>query len=287
MTGIVDVGGGMRCIYSGGVYDCFLDKNVKIDYCLGVSAGSANLMSYVCAQRGRNYTFYTDYALRKEYMSLGNFLKTGSYIGLNYIFSELCNEDGENPLDYETFENSEIIYKAAATRASDGASVFFTKADVQKNNYDILKASCSIPIVNKPYVIDGEKYYDGGIAEPIPIEKAFADGCDKVVLVLSKPREEYAVPTVPISKGAKILKKYPQVASLMSNLHLRNAEILKKIEQYEQEGKLIVFEPKDCFGMGTLSKDIEAIKKLYESGYNDAKEKIENTDFFETKTGII
>ena len=82
MLGIVDVGGGMRCIYSAGVYDCFYDRKIDVGYCLGVSAGSANLISYVCGQRGRNLAFYSDYALRKEYMSAENFIKTGSDIGL-------------------------------------------------------------------------------------------------------------------------------------------------------------------------------------------------------------
>ena len=76
MLGIVDVGGGMRCIYSAGVYDCFYDRKIDVGYCLGVSAGSANLISYVCGQRGRNLAFYSDYALRKEYMSAENFIKT-------------------------------------------------------------------------------------------------------------------------------------------------------------------------------------------------------------------
>lgn len=283
MTGIVDVGGGMRCVYSGGVYDCFLDNNIKIDYCLGVSAGSANLMSYACGQRGRNYVFYTDYALRKEYMSLGNLLRTGSYIGFDYIFSVLCNDDGENPLDYDVFEQNEMIYKAVATRASDGASIYFTKDDVSRNNYDILKASCCIPIVDRPYKIGEHKYYDGGIAEPIPIEKAFEDGCDKVVLVLSKPRQEYAMPATHIVKGAKILKRYPAVAALMADLHLRSAEILKKIEAYEKEGRLLVLEPDDCFGMSTLTRDKDAIEKMYHSGYNNALDKIHHTSFFEKR----
>ncbi|MGN1418137.1 MAG: patatin family protein [Acutalibacteraceae bacterium] len=284
MTGIVDVGGGMRCIYSAGIYDCFMDKHIKIDYCLGVSAGSANLISYVCGQRGRNLEFYSEYALRKEYMSAGNFVRTGSYIGLDYIFSDLCNEGGEYPLDYDYFQKSHIIYKAAATRASDGKGIFFTKDDVSLNNYDILKASCSIPMVCKPYKIADEEYYDGGIAEPIPVEKAFEDGCDKVILVLTKPREEYTTPKKPITAASKLLKSYPAMCEQMKTLHLRCAEILEKIEQYEKEGKVFVFEPKNCFGVDTLTRDKYSILKLYSGGYADALRAVDNKSFFETES---
>ena len=89
MTGIVDVGGGMRGVYSSGLYDRLLDENVSIPYCLGVSAGSANLITYIAGQRGRTLEFYREYPRRKEYMSFGNFLKNGSYLGLDYIYSTL------------------------------------------------------------------------------------------------------------------------------------------------------------------------------------------------------
>lgn len=280
MLGIVDVGGGMRCVYSGGVYDCFLDKQIKIDYCLGISAGSANLMSYVCSQRGRNLEFYSNYALRKEYMSVENFLKTGSYIGLDYIFSALCNDDGEYPLDYEVFSSSAINYKVAATRAVDGKAVFFTKDDVAQNNYDILKASCCLPVVCKPYQIGSEKYYDGGIAEPIPVKKAFEDGCDKVILVLSKPREEYMIPFGREKLLKHFLRNYPQIAKLMCDIHKRCSDALSFVAECEKNGSVLVLEPKDCFGMKTLTRNKDLICKMYDSGYADALNEIENNIFF-------
>ena len=35
MVGIIDVGGGMRGIYTAGVYDCLHDRGIKPDYGLG------------------------------------------------------------------------------------------------------------------------------------------------------------------------------------------------------------------------------------------------------------
>lgn len=276
MLGIVDVGGGMRCIYSAGVYDCFFDRKVDVGYCLGVSAGSANLISFVCGQRGRNLEFYSNYALRKEYMSVSNLLKTGSYIGLDYIFSTLCNTDGEYPLDFEHFKESGILYRAAATRASDGKSVFFENSDVKENCYDILKASCALPVACKPYPIDGELYFDGGIAEPIPIQKAFSDGCDKVILVLTKPREEYTKPIGKTKLVHAVLRQYPAVAGLMDSLHIRSGKILEEAKTLEKEGRLIILEPSDCYGMKTLTRDKITIYKMYRQGYEDAKRLIDN-----------
>lgn len=51
-TGIVDVGGGLRGIYAAGVLDYCMDKGIRFDLGIGVSAGSANLISYAAGQRG-------------------------------------------------------------------------------------------------------------------------------------------------------------------------------------------------------------------------------------------
>lgn len=40
---------------------------------------------------------------RRDYMSWSNFLRKGSYLDLDYIYSALSNSDGEDPVDYEAF----------------------------------------------------------------------------------------------------------------------------------------------------------------------------------------
>ena len=57
--GVVDVGGGYRGIYAAGVLDYCMDNGIRFDTGIGVSAGSANLISFAAKQRGRNYTFYS------------------------------------------------------------------------------------------------------------------------------------------------------------------------------------------------------------------------------------
>lgn len=275
MIGIVDVGGGMRCIYTSGIYDRLLEENYMPDYCLGVSAGAANLITYVAKQKGRTLPFYREYAKRKEYMSIKNLVKTGSFISLDYVYSVLSNEDGENPLDYETFKNSKVIFKAAATKAKNGEAKFFTNEDVLKNNYGVLKASCCLPGVCKPVKFQNDLYFDGGVAEPIPIKKAFEDGCDKVVLVLTKQRKEYMTPMLATKVLSARIRKYPEVFELMKTLHIRCADIFEKVSQLEKDGKLLVIEPKDCFGMNTLTRDYVPMTKMYEQGYADGEKILE------------
>lgn len=99
MIGVVDVGGGLRGVYGAGVFDTCLDEGIAFDYLIGVSAGSANVASFLAGQKGRNLKFYADYSFRKAYMSFRNLLRRGSYLDLDYIYGDaLTNAGGEYPL---------------------------------------------------------------------------------------------------------------------------------------------------------------------------------------------
>lgn len=50
MTGVIDVGGGLRGIYGAGIFDRCLKEQIQFDYCAGVSAGSTNVASYLGGQ---------------------------------------------------------------------------------------------------------------------------------------------------------------------------------------------------------------------------------------------
>ena len=61
---------GTRDIFGAGVFDYFLEHGITFDKCYGVSAGCANISSFLAGQQHRNYEFYTEYSMRKQYMSL-------------------------------------------------------------------------------------------------------------------------------------------------------------------------------------------------------------------------
>ncbi len=43
----------MRGGYTAGVLDAFIEEGVAFDYCMGVSAGACNALSYIGRQKGR------------------------------------------------------------------------------------------------------------------------------------------------------------------------------------------------------------------------------------------
>ena len=270
MLGVVDVGGGLRGIYGAGVLDYCLDQGIKFDYCIGVSAGSANVISYVAGQRGRNYHYFFEYSFRKEYMSFKNFLRKCSYLDVDYIFSTLCNSDGESPLNYLAVVNSGIPLRIVTTSAKTGKTVYFTEKDLQQDCYDVIKASCSFPVINRPYIFKGESYYDGGISDPIPVEKAINDGCDRLVVILTKPVMIYRDRIKWKLFSCFIQREFPKAAELIrhfNSLYMTKLEIAMK---YANEGRVFIIAPKTIYNMTMLKRDKTILQKLYDDGIRDA-----------------
>ena len=269
--GVIDVGGGFRGIYAAGVLDFCIDQNIAFDLGIGISAGSANLASYAAGQRGRNVLFYTVYGFRKQYMSLGNLIRKGSYVDMDYIYGTLSNANGENPLDYPALRDDPIELYTVAADALTGQARYFEKRDLWQDRYDIFKASSSIPFVCKPYQVDGALYYDGALGDPVPIEKAFELGCDRVVLILTKPEN------VPRTSGkdklfaAGIRKKYPLAAQRLCQRAQRYNEGVARAQEYAKQGRVLIVSPDDTCGVDTLKRSKESLQRLYQKGYHDAE----------------
>lgn len=260
----------MRGVYTAGIYDYLLDKNIKLDYCLGISAGSANMCNYLSGQRGRNLKSYLVYSHSPKYMGFGNFLRTGSYINMDYIYSELCNSDtADEPLDFSAMKANPARFIVGATNALTGRAHYFTIDDMAQDNYDIMKASCAVPAVNKPYFIGGVPYYDGGISVPIPYKKAFADGCEKLIVLLTRPADYRRSPVKYKPLLKTVMHKYPMAYRAFSTRHLRYNRELDELEKMSD--RVLIAAPSDICGMTTLKNDNEAMKRLYKMGYADGE----------------
>lgn len=273
--GIIDVGGGLRGIYGAGVLDRCIEQGVRFDCCIGVSAGSANMTSYVAGQRGRNKPFYDDYAFRKEYMSIKNLVHKHSYLDLEYVYGTLSNSGGENPLDYAAMMQTPAELYIVAANARTGEAKYFTKSDLKQDDYSPLMASCCIPVIDRPCFIDGVPYYDGGLADPVPLQKALDLGCERVGVILTKPLAAERT-SGRDAKFARVLSRsYPAAAEGLAKRAERYNEAVALARLLEREGKACVIAPDSTEGMATLTKDKASIDKMYQKGYDDAQKLVE------------
>ena len=269
--GVIDVGGGLRGIYGAGVLDECLEEKIHFDTAIGVSAGSANVASYISGQKGRNFSFYAFYSYRKEYMSLRNLLKEHSYIDLDYIYSDLSNHGCENELDYQAMVSNPTEFVAVATNALTGEPKYFTKNDLHQDCYDVLKASCAIPAVCQPYYVDGIPCYDGALSDSVPVDKAFEMGCDKVVLILTRPVDYVRISSQDAKLAKLIERKYPESAEKLRNRSQLYNDSVQKAKEYEKQGKVLIVAPENTCGMDTLTRDRDKMKRFYVMGREDGK----------------
>lgn len=127
-------------------------------------------------------------------MSFHNFRRTRSYLNLHYIYGTLSNSGGENSLDYWAIQKNPAELVMVACDARTGKAGYFSKADLKPDDYRVLKASSAIPFICRPCEVEGIPYYDGALGDPVPVEKAFEAGCERVVVILSKPKDTICTP---------------------------------------------------------------------------------------------
>ncbi len=268
-TGLVIEGGGMKCAYSAGILDRFLDEGITFDYVIGVSAGSANAASYLAGQRDRNRRFYTEYVRSPEYFGVRPFKENGNIFNLDFIYGDLSNSDGRDPLDYNAMLSNPAQFVVVATDAKTGKPHYFTKEDMKPDDYRVIRASCSLPVICKPQEVNGRYYFDGGVSDSVPVRKAMSDGCEKLVVILSKPRDFVKDPEKFRLIYSVVCRKYPRIVRDLNNRHLMFNRCMRQAKALEKKGKAFLFSPSDPPEMGTYTMDPEVEQQLYDLGVRD------------------
>ena len=267
--GLVVEGGGMKCAYNAGILDAFLDRGIAFPYCIGVSAGAGNLISYLAGQRGRNLRFFTEYIHSPDYFGWRSLLRTGDLFGLRYIYGELTRTGGQDPLDYPALLRSGAVYRAVVTNALTGEPEYFGKEEIHLDDYRLIMASSAIPAVCRPVALHDVPYYDGGLTDAIPVRRALAEGCEKLVVILSKNRDYVRRPQKPRLLYRAACRRYPKVIGAIDRRHTVYNENLRDVFALERAGTAFVFAPSEPLSVGTYSMDEKAARALYDLGLRD------------------
>ena len=289
-TGLVLEGGGMRGAYTSGVLDAFMDENIKFPYVIGVSAGANNGANFVAEQRERNKKVFVDYVGHKDYSGFKHLLMEESYFNMDFLFDTLPNK--LVPFDYETFLESPTTFKVCVTNSETGQPVYIEKSESKRNGKrfmnKVLRASSSLPIISPPVEINGKLYFDGGIADSIPLDKSIEDGNQYNVVILTR-NEGYSKTEQILGFYSKhYLKKYPNVLHSIETRHIRYNIALEKVRDLEKEGFVYAFRPIDEITVDRLEKDIDKLNQLYEQGYKETMAQMKNfKQWLENKPMII
>lgn len=268
-AGLVLEGGGMKGIYTAGVLDFFLDKEIEFSSCYGVSAGACCLCSYLSKQRKRAYRVNVDYLEQKSYCSVESLLKTGDLFGVDMCYGLI--PDYLDPYDYDTFEKYQGKAYAVVTNIRTGEAEYMPLKDMHKDIVAV-RASSSMPLVSRNVKIGDGIYLDGGISDSIPLRRSIKDGNRKNVIVMTKEEGYIRQPAgaeLALVKARYI--RFPKVYERMRERHLAYNSTVQYIEEMQKQGKVFVIRPKHKSDVGRVEKDKAKLDALYEEGYRDAE----------------
>ena len=272
-AGLVVEGGGMKGVYTAGVLDYFMEKNLYFDDCYGVSAGACHISSYVSKQIGRSMKVTLDYINDKRYCSINSLIKTGDMFGVEMLYDIIPNK--LELYDYETFNKFKGNFYSVVTNCKTGKAEYIKIKDMKKDIIAV-RASSSLPLLSRIVEINGKEYLDGGITDSIPIKKSIKDGHKKNVVILTRDKTYRKSKPKFLSFFKLKYKKYPNLVKAIENRYKMYNETLDFIEEEKAKNKVFIIQPKLPVKISRIEKDKDKLKALYDQGYEDAKELYED-----------
>ena len=278
-TGIVLEGGAVRTIYSTGVCDALLTRNLLTDYVVGVSAGIAYGVSYVSRQPRRNLEIMVRYINDRRYMGAGNLLRRDNraYFGLDFVFATIPNQ--LVPFDYDAFAAYPGEVEAVVTNLDTGEPEYFP-VPRRDDKFEILRASCALPFLFPVFDIGGKPCMDGGAADAIPFERALAKGCGRLIVVLTRERDYLRQPEKLQPLIDLMYRRYPKFCDTMRRRADAYNESRRKLFQLEREGRAMLFAPTSTRGFRRTERDVEKIRALWKDGYQQGLARLEEAEAF-------
>ena len=280
-TGIVLEGGAMRCIFTAGVLDYFLERQLDIPNVLAVSGGAYVAMNYVSGQKGRIIDSVITPMNGKEMLGIKNFFKFGEFFNMDLIFDKIPRglwKRSKCPFDFEAFKNSGKRFITSTINCKTGEALYFDEFADFDDFLHILKVANSLPLLAKIGYIDGIPMMDGGMANAIPIDKALSEGWDKIIVVLTRDATYRKKAKGDIYNSRFVKVRYRRQKGLLKSIanrpRLYNSSIEKVIE-LEREGRAFVIRP-EGISLSNSESDKDTLRYYYQVGYETAAKRYDD-----------
>ena len=275
-TALIIEGGGQRGVFSFGITDTFIARNYDpFDIYIGVSNGVAVLCWYLIRETDNNLDKML-YAAKGDYLSYKNI-----FTGKDILKFHQMYDDGEKMFQPSMDKIKNNLdgkeYIAVVTDANEANAEYYSFGDGDWMPKMI--ASGTLPVlVRTPSLINGRRKFDGGVSDPLPVEKAYEMGAKKIILIRTYEKQFRRKMKLENYIGALFSKKYPK---------LRNA-LLEHDKTYNRALDFIKNPPNDCEIVQLCppkklkskrdSKNIEILKADYKLGKRVAAEYLDGLE---------
>lgn len=261
-------GGGLRGYYTAGVFEAFLERDLMFPYIAAVSAGSGNALSYISGQKMRAKQIIENYVCDRRYLSKGNLIRHGSMFDFDFIYNTIPKN--HIMFDWDCFSRQQVRFLTGALNCHTGRTEWFEKEDMDRG-FGAAVASCSVPVISKIARFKGMELLDGGISDPIPIEKSLKDGNLFHVIVLTR---NTGYRKKPFRYGGLLkayYRKYPAVVQAVMRRHETYNRQLDLCEKLESEGRALIIRPQAPLKVGRTTADKKTLLELYDEGIAEAR----------------
>lgn len=282
-VGLVVEGGGTKIAYSAGVLQAFLEEHIYFPYSVGISSGSEVLLAYVSRQIDRLKVTTIDAAAQKGSIGLIPLIKEGGLFGLeatnNYI-------EKHAPLDFMSFFSSTTEMEIGVYNLDSHTIDYFDRPYVDEN-MTLIKASCALLLLAKPYKWQGVRYFDAGLVDMISIRRALDAGCEKVVVLSTKERGYRRKPAPKWQLFlAKLVYRDKNIVDNLRNRHIRYKEQWDLIDELEEQGRALVLRPSKDMGVSRYTTSPKKLIPWYRLGFDETMERMDEIRRF-CKDGLM
>jgi len=243
--GLVLSGGGARGFAHIGVLKALDENGIKPGIISAVSAGSIVGALYADGKSpDRIFEIFASFDLFR--------LLKVNRPSFGLLKAQGISKTLEKELTVQNLEELKIPLIVSATNFTKAKTEFFSKGSIT----DAVLASSAIPLVLKPYSINGQMYVDGGLMNNLPVEPLI-NKCESLIGVNVNPVHE--VEKVP---------SFRNFADRVLHLAIR-ANVLSNIQRCD-----IYIEPPGLMQFNLFK--VSAADKIYQLGYLHAMKLLSN-----------
>ena len=212
-TALIVEGGGQRGVFSFGITDTFIARNYDpFDIYIGVSNGVAVLCWYLIRETDNNLDKML-YAAKGDYLSYKNIFTGKDILKFHQIY-----DDGEKMFKPSMDKIKNNLdgkeYIAVVTDAIEANAEYYSFWDGDWMPKMI--ASGTLPVlVRTPSLINGRRKFDGGVSDPLPVEKAYEMGAKKIILIRTYEKQFRRKMKLENYIGALFSRKYPKLRNAL------------------------------------------------------------------------
>lgn len=275
-TALIIEGGGQRGVFSFGITDTFISRNFDpFDIYIGVSNGVAVLCWYLIRETDNNLDKML-YAAKGDYLSYKNL-----FTGKDILKFHQMYEDGKKMFkpSMEKIKNNLAgkEYIAVVTDAIEASAEYYSFGDDEWMPKMI--ASGTLPLlVRTPSLINGRRKFDGGIADPLPAQKAYEMGAKKIIIIRTYEKKFRRKLKFENYLGALLSREYPKLRKALLEHDKTYNRALDFINNPPPDCEILQLCPPKKLKSKRDSKNIEVLKADYKLGKRVAEEYLDGLE---------